>query len=163
MSTDKIIDFKSGFTGNGGTFCLPLWRYTAEGKRVSNITKWGLRQFQEHYGDESIAAEDVFAYTYAALHDPAYRQKYEVDLLREFPRLHFQEDFAAWVRLGQELLDLHIGFEDAEPFALKRVDKDGEPGKGSSEGRQGPRGHRPGRQDHADRRAARGMAVPPRQ
>ena len=31
------------------------------------------------------------------------------------------------MRLGQELLDLHIGFEDAEPFALERVDKDGEP------------------------------------
>ena len=45
------------------------------------------------------------------------------------PRLPFREDFAAWVRLGQELLDLHIGFEDAEPFALERVDKDGEPGK----------------------------------
>ena len=88
-----------------------------------------MQQFQEHYGAESITAEDVFAYTYAALHDPAYRERYEIDLLREFPRLPFQEDFAAWVRLGQELLDLHIGFEDAEPFALERVDKDGEPGK----------------------------------
>ena len=33
------------------------------------------------------------------------------------------------MRLGQELLDLHIGFEDAEPFALQRVDKDGAAGK----------------------------------
>ena len=111
------------------TQCLSLYRYTDTGERVSNITEWGLRQFREHYDDESITAEDIFAYTYAALHDPAYRETYAVDLLREFPRLPFHEDFAAWVRLGQELLDLHIGFEDAGPFALERVDKDGAAGK----------------------------------
>ena len=125
LATDRVFDLH--FTGD--TQCLPLYRYTSEGERVSNITEWGLRQFREHYDDESINAEDIFTYTYAALHDPAYRQKYEVDLLREFPRLPFHEDFAAWVRLGQKLLDLHIGFEGAEPFALERVDKDGEPGK----------------------------------
>ena len=111
------------------TQCLPLYRYTPEGERVSNITAWGLRQFREHYGDESISAEDIFAYTYAALHDPAYRQQYEIDLMREFPRLPFHEEFAPWAKLGQQLLDLHIGFESAEPFALERVEKDGAPGK----------------------------------
>ena len=111
------------------TQCLPLYRYTPEGERVSNITAWGLRQFREHYGDESISAEDIFAYTYAALHDPAYRQQYEIDLMREFPRLPFHEEFAPWAKLGQELVDLHVGFESAEPFALERVEKDGDPGK----------------------------------
>ena len=125
LATDKLVDYH--FTGD--TQCLPLYRYTPEGERVSNITEWGLRQFREHYGDESITAEDIFAYTYAVLHDPAYRETYAVDLLREFPRLTLHQDFAEWVRLGQELLDLHIGFEDAEPFALDWVDKDGEPGK----------------------------------
>ena len=61
------------------------------------------------------------------LHDPAYRETYAVDLLREFPRLPFNKDFPTWVRLGQELLDLHIGFESVETFSLERVDKDGEP------------------------------------
>ena len=88
-----------------------------------------MRQFREHYGDQDISVEDIFAYTYAALHDPAYRQKYEIDLLREFPRLPFHEDFAAWASQGQELLDVHVGFESAEPFGLKRVDKEGEPAK----------------------------------
>ncbi len=107
-----------------GTQCLPLYRYTEEGERVSNITEWGLRLFREHYEDDCITAEDIFAYTYAALHDPAYRQKYELDLRQEFPRLPFHEDFETWVRLGQELLDLHIGFESAEPHGLQRLDKD---------------------------------------
>ena len=106
------------------TQCLPLYRYTPEGELVSNITEWGLRQFREHYEDESITAEDIFAYTYAALHDPTYRQKYELDLRREFPRLPFHEDFSAWVKLGQQLLDLHIGFESAGPYGLQRLDKD---------------------------------------
>ena len=120
LVADKLTDWH--FTGD--TQCLPLYRYTDAGERVINITPWGLRQFRERYDDESITAEDIFAYTYAALHDPAYRKVYAVDLLREFPRLFFHEDFAAWGRLGQELLDLHIGFDDAEPFALERVDKD---------------------------------------
>ena len=29
--------------------------------------------------------------------------------------------------MGQELLDLHIGFEEAEPYPLERVDLEGEP------------------------------------
>ena len=64
-----------------------------------------MRQFRERYGDDAMGAEDIFAYTYAMLHDPAYRQRYEVDLRREFPRVYFQDDFAWWTQQGQELLD----------------------------------------------------------
>ena len=124
LATDRMIDYKSGFTGNGGTFCLPLYRYTADGERVSNITEWGLRQFREHYGDDGIGDEDVFAYVYAMLHDPAYRQRYEIDLRREFPRVFFQDDFEWWAGKGRELLDLHIGFESVEPWGLERHDVD---------------------------------------
>ena len=116
-----------------GTQCLPLYRYTEDGERVSNITEWGLRRINEHYrkefgerfeevvGGERITAEDVFAYTYAVLHDPVYRHDYAVDLLREFPRLPLYHDWDVWVKMGRELLELHIGFEDVEPYALERV------------------------------------------
>ena len=119
LATDKPADFH--FTGD--TQCLPLYRYTPDGQRVSNITQWGLRQFHEHYGDDSITAEDIFAYTYAVLHDPVYRHDYRVDLLREFPRLPLYHDFDTWAKMGQELLDLHIGFESAEPYQLERRDR----------------------------------------
>ncbi len=121
LASDKLVDLH--FVGDNQ--CLPLYRYTTDGERVSNITEWGLRQFREHYGDDGISAEDVFAYTYAMLHDPAYRQQYEVDLRREFPRVYFQEDFAWWAQQGRELLDLHLGFETAEPWPLERQDRDG--------------------------------------
>ena len=131
LASDKLVDYH--FTGD--TQCLPRYRYTENGQRVSNITDWAIRRINDRYraewGDDypRIAAEQIFAYTYAVLHDPVYRHDYAVDLLREFPRLPFHEDFATWVRLGQELLDLHIGFEDAEPFPLEREDKDGAAGK----------------------------------
>ena len=121
LATDKPCDFH--FTGD--TQCLPLYRYTADGQRISNITEWGLRQFREHYGDDGIGAEDIFAYIYAMLHDPAYQQRYEVDLRREFPRVYFQSNFAWWAQKGRELLDLHLGFETIEPYPLERQDKDG--------------------------------------
>ena len=119
LAAGRVVDLH--FTGD--TQCLPFYRYTADGDRVSNITGWGLRQFREHYGDDSISGEGIFAYTYAMLHDPAYRQQYEVDLHREFPRVYFQEDFAWWAQQGRELLDLHIGFETAEPWPLERLDQ----------------------------------------
>ena len=121
LATDRLSDFH--FTGD--TQCLPLYRYTEDGERVSNITEWGLRQVREHYGDESITAEEIFAYTYAVLHDPAYRQEYAVDLLREFPRLPFYRDFRHWAEMGQRLLDLHIGFESVEPYPLERQEREG--------------------------------------
>ncbi len=121
LATNKPSDFH--FTGD--TQCLPLYRYTAEGERVSNITEWGRRQFREHYGDDGITAEGIFAYTYAMLHDPAYRQRYEVDLRREFPRVYFQDDFDWWAGKGRELLDSHLGFETAEPWPLERLDQKG--------------------------------------
>ena len=111
------------------TQCLPLYRYTEGDERVSNITQWGLRRFREHYAYDAITAEHIFAYTYAVLHDPAYRHDYAVDLRREFPRLPFYHDFDAWARMGQVLLDLHIGFESAEPYPLEQEETGKEPGK----------------------------------
>ena len=119
LASDRLVDYH--FTGD--TQCLPLYRYTEDGERLSNITEWGLRRFRERYDNDSISAEDVFAYTYAVLHDPVYRETYAVDLLREFPRLPFYQDFASWAATGRELLDLHVGFETSAPYPLKRVEK----------------------------------------
>ena len=130
QATDKLTDVHFA----GDTQCLPLYRYTDKGERVSNITEWGIRRINEHYKKEwgvdfktkcpgrGITAEHIFAYTYAVLHDPVYRHDYEVDLLREFPRLPLYHDFDKWERMGRELLNLHIGFESAEPYPLQRID-----------------------------------------
>ena len=128
LASDRVADYHL----TGDTQCLPLYRYTEDGTQVSNITEWGLRKFREHYkaGHHGyIGPEEIFAYTYAVLHDPVYRQKYAADLRREFPRLPFYADFQVWARMGRELLDLHIGFESVEPFGLDRREGTGAAGR----------------------------------
>ena len=133
LATDKVPSLALFIDG---TQCFPLYRYTGGGERVSNITQWGIDRINDHYrrewgkdfetlaGEEGITAEQIFAYTYAVLHDPAYRQEYAVDLLREFPRLPLYRDFHHWAEMGQWLLDLHIGFESAGAHPLERHERE---------------------------------------
>jgi len=114
------------FTGDSQ--CLPLYRYDQNGKRISNLTAWGVRQFRDHYADPAITAEDIFAYAYAALHSPAWRRQYAVNLRQEFPRLPFYRDFHQWARRGEALLELHLNFATAAPHSLQRRDKTCDPG-----------------------------------
>lgn len=100
--------------------CLFLYRYDENGDRIDNITDWSLTQFQNHYGDLKITKENIFHYTYAVLHHPAYRTKYEINLKREFPRLPFYADFHQWAAWGQTLMDLHLNYETIEPYGLPR-------------------------------------------
>ena len=102
--------------------CLPLYRYDEKGDRIDNITDWGLTQFQTHYKDPKITKENIFHYTYAVLHHPAYRIKYELNLKREFPRLPFYDDFHQWAAWGKSLIDLHLNYETIEPYGLQRIE-----------------------------------------
>ncbi|MDB9524134.1 N-6 DNA methylase [Dolichospermum circinale CS-1225] len=104
------------------TQCLPLYRYDKEGKRIDNITDWGLKQIQTHYQDETITKIDIFHYTYAVLHNPAYRTKYELNLKRDFPRLPYYENFRKWVNWGKQLMEIHINYETVTPYNLTRLD-----------------------------------------
>jgi predicted helicase len=110
--------------------CAPLYRFDEVGNRVDNITDWALKQFADHYkpetgtgkGARKITKEAIFHYCYAVLHDPVYREKYAQNLKREFPRIPFCPNFWQWAEWGRGLMDLHIGYEAVEPYALKRTD-----------------------------------------
>ena len=116
---------------NGDAQCLPLYRYDREGERRDNITDWALKQFQSHYKDKAITRLDIFHYVYAVLHDPTYREKYRLNLKREFPRIPFYEDFRKWSIWGERLMALHLEYEQADPYPLTRIDKKSEPGRPS--------------------------------
>ena len=118
FSSNKLSDLH--FMGDN--YCFPLFRYNSKGIRHDNITDWGLHQFTGHYEDETITKEEIFHYTYAVLHNPAYRKKYELNLKREFPRLPFYDDFRKWATWGKALMDLHINYETVEPWLLERHD-----------------------------------------
>jgi predicted helicase len=74
----------------------------------------------------TITKEAIFHYCYAVLHDPIYREKYALNLKREFPRIPFYgetvADFERWAAWGKALMDLHIGYEAVAPFGLSRTD-----------------------------------------
>ncbi|MBC5796517.1 N-6 DNA methylase [Sphaerospermopsis sp. LEGE 00249] len=118
LGTNLIVDLHL----TGDSQCLPLYRYDKEGNRIDNITDWGLKQIQTHYQDETITKIDIFHYTYAVLHNPEYRKKYELNLKREFPRLPYYENFQKWVNWGKQLMEIHINYETVTPYKLSRVD-----------------------------------------
>lgn len=50
-SVDRLPDLH--FVGAAaGAVCTPLYRYTADGERIDNITDWGLKQFHKAYGKD---------------------------------------------------------------------------------------------------------------
>jgi predicted helicase len=106
-------------------FVVTRYRYSSSGERIDNITDWALKQFRDHYGDAAISKDDIFAYCYAALHDPVFREAHADDLRREFPRVPLRDDFGRWRDWGQQLLDLHLGYEKAKPFKFARIDTPG--------------------------------------
>jgi predicted helicase len=111
---------------------VPLYRYDDAGNRIDNITDWSLAEFKKHYQPgrgrkpQPITKEAIFHYVYAVLHDPSYREKYAQNLKREFPRIPLHGDsestFWQWAAWGEALMALHIGYEQAAPFALVRTD-----------------------------------------
>ncbi len=105
------------FCARGGT-CVPMFIYEKD-EQKSNVTDWGLKQFIEHYQNETITKEGIFYYTYAVIHNPEYREKYKQNLKREFPRLPFYDDIKKWIDWGKELMELHINYETVEPYKLK--------------------------------------------
>ncbi len=101
--------------------CLPRWVYI-EGQKIDNITDWSLKQFKEHYQDKKLTKDAIFNYVYGILHDPIYREKYALNLKREFPHIPFYPDFHQWAAWGKQLMDLHIDYEQVAPYKLQKVE-----------------------------------------
>ncbi len=108
----------------GDNQCIPLYRYDSKGSRFDNLTDWGLNQFTKHYGKKGITKEAIFHYVYAVLNDPAYLNKYELNLKREFPKIPLYSNFQIWSEWGKALMDLHINFESAAPYSLSEITTD---------------------------------------
>jgi predicted helicase len=106
---------------------VPRYRFV-DGHRLDNITDWALDQFGSHYDPvsrrlrRSITKGAIFYYVYGVLHDPIYREKYALNLKREFPRIPSHPDFRQWADWGARLMDLHIGYETVAPWPLTRTD-----------------------------------------
>lgn len=148
LATSGVTDYHAA----GDTLVLPFHIFGANRDEAINITNWALDQFKKQYQPgrtkpkRPITKEAIFHYVYSVLHDPIYREKYALNLKREFPRIPFYADFWQWADWGKTLMDLHIGYETVEPFKLERIEAGPSPqpsarkrGEGASERAEAPK------------------------
>lgn len=129
----EVICMSSNTSNNG--FVFPYYLYPdpnkliedfdwppGENRRRPNLNpgfvyemagKLGLEFITEGTGDleSTFGPEDVFAYIYAVLHGPTYRERYAEFLKIDFPHIPLTSDwvlFTALVECGAELVNLHL-------------------------------------------------------
>jgi predicted helicase len=108
--------------------CFGLYEYSGDGsQRADNITDWALGEFRDHYNDKGISKRDIFDYVYAMLHHPKYRDRFAENLQKEIPRLPMAKDFRRCADIGHRLIDMHVGYEQAERFELEWLENPDEP------------------------------------
>ncbi len=109
----------------GDAQCFPFYTYSEDvTNRRENITDWALKEFQAKYSTE-VTKWDIFHYVYAMLHHPQYRSRYAENLKRDLPHiplLHQEEAFLAYVRIGKQLMDIHLHYEQAKEYPLKWIE-----------------------------------------
>ena len=91
---------------------------TKQLKEVQQAIDTLQQAFKRAQEGSNITKEAIFHYTYAVLHYPAYRQKYERNLQQQLPHIPFYLNFQQWVQWGTQLADLHINYEEAAPYEL---------------------------------------------
>ncbi len=126
LMTDCVPDLHLTAT----TQCFPLYYYekpdasdmfAAKDKyiRKDAISDYILKQARAQYRDEKIEREDLFYYVYGFLHSPDYRRAFSADLKKMLPRIPLVKsasDFRAFSRAGRKLAELHLNYEQAEPY-----------------------------------------------
>lgn len=132
LMTDRVPD--TVLTGAGNAIqVFPIETYKAQPDEIeqrslaldakasagwrSNISGSALRAFRSL--DASLTAEDLFFYVYGILHSRDYRDAFAADLKKALPRIpqvKTQEAFWAFSKAGRALADLHVGYEEVEPW-----------------------------------------------
>lgn len=89
--------------------------------RLDNVTDEIKKLYRDALG-EDITGDDIFHFVYGKLHDPEYRSKYAADLKKMLPHIETpseRSEFDKFVRAGEQLMDLHVNYEELEPWPLE--------------------------------------------
>ncbi|GJN43589.1 helicase [Corynebacterium ammoniagenes] len=89
-------------------------------RRIDNITDEIKKLYRGSLGSD-ISGDDIFHFVYGKLHDPEYRTKYAADLKKMLPHIETpatRAEFDKFAVAGKQLMDLHVNYEDAEPWPL---------------------------------------------
>ena len=93
--------------------------------RHDAISDFILMEFRKIVGPR-VQKEDIFHYVYGALHKPSYRAKFAADLKKQLPRLPLpknRKEFEKAEKIGRELANLHLHYEEIDPWPLDEVGK----------------------------------------
>ena len=122
---------KDLFLPNAAPTCSSLrYRFgaTTAKERIDNITSWAREQIQAAIQKiwqkkSPITRDDNLRLRLCrAARSRSIASAMRSNLKREFPRIPFYPDFRKWVDWGNALLALHIGYENVDPWPLKRLD-----------------------------------------
>ena len=140
--TNKIVDLNSL---HSGTQSFPLYYYEktddendennshpslfnsepqqeeAQYAKKDNISDEFLKEIQDKYHDAGINKEDIFYYIYGILHNEDYKKTFANDLTKMLPRIPFIAEFKDISKYGRELANLHINYENIEPYPVKEI------------------------------------------
>ena len=120
LITNRIPNLDFAFEKNQ---CFPFYIYDEDGTNLrENITDWALAQYRAQYQDDTIEKWDIFHYVYAFLHHPDYRERYQMNLKRDLPRLPYTPDFWAFAKAGQRLGEIHVGYEKSEEYPIRFIE-----------------------------------------
>ncbi|GAA1625265.1 DEAD/DEAH box helicase [Catellatospora bangladeshensis] len=140
LMIDSLPDLHVTGAGSGGQF-FPRYTYeqstgqanlfdngdTDAYKRIDNISDEILQGYRSTYG-ALVTKDDIFYYTYGLLHSPEYRFEYAADLKKMLPRIPqvaTAEDFATFCAAGRKLAELHVGYEQVDPYPLDEIVRPG--------------------------------------
>lgn len=130
-----MVDVIPCLQPDGGAQCFPLYLYDEANEndddlfnesdvgltKRSAITEKGFQYFADFYDGEKFSKEDVFYYVYGLLHSEEYRTRYADNLLKELPRIpcvKTAEDFWAYSQAGRALGELHVNYENVDPYPV---------------------------------------------
>lgn len=88
--------------------------------RKDNITDEIKALYRDALGAD-VTSDDIFHFVYSKLHDPNYRATYAGDLKKMLPHIGTPTSRARFDQLaaaGRELMDLHVNYEDVEPWPV---------------------------------------------
>lgn len=131
---------------NSACQCFPLYWYEENEKAVQlnmfdevsgeryvrkdGITDWILKEVRGRFsGTKAITKEVIFYYVYGLLHSPQYRRRFADDLKKSLPRIPIVdkiEDFMLFSKIGKQLADLHLNYEQVPPAEQVKVYKSSE-------------------------------------
>ena len=124
--TNVIPDIQLQFNGQ----CFPLYYYEEPKTndlfaskdnyvRKDAVSDYILKQARTQYSDPKIRKEDIFYYVYGFLHCEEYRTEFAADLKKMLPRIPLvdtADDFWAFSKAGRKLAEIHLNYEQAEPY-----------------------------------------------